>query len=55
MAAELLQFAVVIAAFVIAALLWIYIVYIPGRTVENWEDQRPARRGGEREDRGRSA
>jgi hypothetical protein len=55
MAAELLQFAVAMVAFVVAALLWLYIVYIPGRTVENWEDQRPARRGGEREDRDRSA
>jgi hypothetical protein len=55
MAAELLQFAMVLAAFVVAALLWLYIVYVPGRTVENWEDQRPARRGGERGDRGRSA
>ena len=55
MAAELLQFAVAVAAFVVAALLWLYIVYVPGRTVENWEDQRPARGSGEREDRGRSA
>ncbi len=55
MAAELLQFAAAMAAFVVAALLWLYIIYIPGRTVENWEDQRPARRSGEREDRGRSA
>jgi hypothetical protein len=55
MAAELLQFAVALAAFVVAAGLWLYIVYLPGRTMENWEDQRPAHRGGEREDRGRSA
>jgi len=45
-----LQFAAFIAAFVVAALLWLRIVYIPGRTVEQWEDQRPVRRGETRED-----
>ena len=44
-----MQFAAAMAAFVVAALLWLRIVYIPGRTVERWEDQRPARRGEERE------
>lgn len=50
MGTELLQFAAAMAAFVVAALLWLRIVYIPGRTVEQWEDQRPARRGEKRED-----
>jgi hypothetical protein len=47
LAAEFWQFLVVVAAFVFAAVLWLCVVYLPGRTLERWEDQRP-RRGGEK-------
>ena len=53
MGAELIQFAAAMAAFVVAALLWLRVVYLPGRTMERWEGQRPTRRGREREDPGR--
>jgi hypothetical protein len=29
--------------FLVAAVLWLFIVYLPGRTLERWEDQRPGR------------
>lgn len=40
MAAELLQFGGFVGAFAVVAALWLYIVYLPGRTLERWEDQR---------------
>lgn len=40
MGAELLQFAVFMGVFAVAAVLWLYVVYLPGRTLERWEDQR---------------
>jgi len=40
LAAELWQFAAFIGGSVVAALLWLFIVYLPGRTLERWEDQR---------------
>lgn len=40
MAAEIWQFAGMIAFFVIALFLWLRIVYLPGRTLERWEDRR---------------
>ena len=33
------------AAFCIALVLWLRIVYLPGRTLERWEDQRQSIRG----------
>ena len=48
MAAEFLQFAVVLGAFVFVALVWLRVVFIPGRTLERWEDRRPDSRGEER-------
>ena len=48
LAAEFWQFLVVVVAFVIAALLWLCVVYLPGRTLERWEDQRPGRGGKKR-------
>ena len=45
LAAELLQFAVAGAVFVVLAVLWLFVVYLPGRTLERWEDQRPGRGG----------
>jgi hypothetical protein len=44
---ELWQFAGAVVAFVVAALLWIRLVYLPGHTLERWENRRPRRRGGE--------
>ena len=43
LAAEFWQFLVVVVAFVVAAVLWLFVVYLPGRTLERWEDQRPGR------------
>lgn len=40
MSAEIWQFAGMLAFFVIAFFLWLRIVYLPGRTLERWEDRR---------------
>jgi hypothetical protein len=37
---EIWQFAGMLAFFVIALFLWFRIVYLPGRTLERWEDRR---------------
>jgi hypothetical protein len=42
--AEFWQFAGVLGVFVVVALLWLRVVYLPGRTLERWEDRR-SRRG----------
>ena len=44
MQTELLQFAGVGLAFLVVVFLWLRIVYLPARTVERWEDQRPKNR-----------
>ncbi len=44
MTTELWQFAGAAGAFVIVALLWLRVVFLPGRTLERWEDDRPGRR-----------
>ena len=41
--AEMWQFLIVVSGFFVAALLWIFVVYLPGRTLERWEDQRRGR------------
>lgn len=43
MGAELLQFVGLIAVFAVVAVLWLFIVFIPARTLERWEGQRPGR------------
>lgn len=43
MGAELIQFAVLLGVFLVVGLLWLSIVYLPARTVEKWEDNRPRR------------
>lgn len=48
MASEVWQFLIVILGFFVVALLWLFIVYLPGRTLERWEDQRQGR--GDRKD-----
>lgn len=40
LAAEVLQFALFMGVFAVVVALWLYIVYLPGRTLERWEDQR---------------
>lgn len=54
LAAEFWQFLVVVVAFVVAAVLWLCVVYLPGRTLERWEDQRPGRGGEKRGGSGRA-
>ena len=54
LAAEVWQFLVVVVAFVAAAVLWLCVVYLPGRTLERWEDQRPGRGGKKRGGSGRT-
>ncbi len=46
LASEVWQFLMVILAFVVVALFWLFVVYLPGRTLERWEDQRPGRGDG---------
>lgn len=45
---ELWQFAVVLGVFMVVALLWLFIIYLPARTMEHSESQRtpPARETG---------
>jgi hypothetical protein len=40
---ELWQFAGAMGAFVVVVLLWLGVVYLPGRTLERWEGARPRR------------
>ena len=54
LATELWQFLAAGVAFFVAALLWLCVVYLPGRTLERWEDQRPGRGGEKREGSGRT-
>ncbi len=37
---ELLQLGGMFVFFTVALILWLRIVYLPGRTLERWEDQR---------------
>jgi hypothetical protein len=37
---ELLQFGAMLTLFVVVLSLWLRIVYLPGRTLERWEDRR---------------
>jgi hypothetical protein len=46
LASEVSQFLLVVVGFSIVALFWLFVVYLPGRTLERWEDQRPGRGGG---------
>ena len=40
LSAEIWQFAGMLAFFGVALFLWLRIVYLPGRTLERWEDRR---------------
>ena len=44
MTTELWQFAGAAVVFVVVAIVWFRVVYLPGRTLERWEDGRPVRR-----------
>ena len=41
MGTEIIQFAVLMGIFLVVGLLWLSIVYIPARTAEKWEGNRP--------------
>lgn len=41
MGTEIIQFAVLLGIFLVIGLLWLSIVYLPARTAEKWEDNRP--------------
>ena len=40
---EVWQFLIILLGFLLVAVLWLFVVYFPGRTLERWEDQRPGR------------
>ena len=40
MYSELWQFAGLLGLFAVAFVLWMWIVYLPGRSLERWEDRR---------------
>jgi hypothetical protein len=40
---EVWQFLLILLGFFVAAVLWLFVVYLPGRTLERWENQRPGR------------
>ena len=53
MGSEIWQFLLILLGFAVAAVLWLFIVYLPGRTLERWEDQRPGHgKGGSSSDPG---
>jgi hypothetical protein len=50
---EVWQFLLVLLGFLVIAVVWLFVVYLPGRTLERWEDQRPGRgKGGPAADPG---
>ena len=44
LASEIWQFLMVAVGFLVVALLWLFVVYLPGRTMEHWEDKRTNRK-----------
>ena len=40
MLSELWQFGAMLVLFLVALILWLRIVYLPGRTLERWDDSR---------------
>jgi hypothetical protein len=46
LASEVWQFLMVVLGFFVIALFWLFVVYLPGRTLERWKDQRPGRGDG---------
>ena len=45
---------IVVLGFFVVALFWLFVVYLPGRTLERWKDQRPDRGDGKAADPGSS-
>ena len=43
MGSEVWQFLLVLLGFLVVGVVWLFVVYLPGRTLERWEDQRPGR------------
>ncbi|MBA2690869.1 MAG: hypothetical protein H0U65_00020 [Rubrobacter sp.] len=41
---EFLQFAALIGVFAIAVVAWLFVIYLPGRTMEDWRDKRADRK-----------
>jgi hypothetical protein len=39
LASEIWQFLMLAVGFFVVALLWLFVVYLPGRTMERWEDK----------------
>jgi hypothetical protein len=39
LASEVWQFLIVVPGFFVVALVWLCVVYLPGRTMERWETQ----------------
>jgi hypothetical protein len=46
LASEVWQFLMVVLGFFVVALCWIFVVYLPGRTLERWENQDSGRGDG---------
>jgi hypothetical protein len=46
LASEGWQFMMIVLGFFVVALFWPFVVYLPGRTMERWGDQRPGRGDG---------
>ena len=44
LASEVWQFLMLAVGFFVVALLWLFVVYLPGRTMEHWEDKRTNRK-----------
>lgn len=44
MGSELLQFAGMVLVFAVVGLAWLRIIYLPARTMEHWEGERPGAR-----------
>ncbi len=54
MTAELWQFAALIGVFFVVAVLWVFVIYIPARTMEYSETHRAERRDEDHRTPGRS-
>jgi hypothetical protein len=44
LASEIWQFLMLAVGFFVVALLWLFVVYLPGWTMEHWEDKRTNRK-----------
>ncbi len=44
LASEIWQFLMLAVGFFVVSVLWFFVVYLPGRTMERWEDKRTSRK-----------